>query len=85
MKIQKFLSIIGIASLSFFYSCKEEKKEQVSEQQAPPVITNNDIEQARILTLSNPLIDSTWEIDSSNVGYGQRQDFNADSANNRTK
>ena len=80
MKIQKFLSIIGIASLSFFYSCKEEKKEQVSEQQAPPVITNNDIEQARILTLSNPLIDSTWEIDSSNVGYGQRQDFNADSA-----
>ena len=80
MKINKQLFFLGLASFSFFYSCKDEKNEEASGEIVPVVITNNDIEQARELKLSNPLVDSTWLFDSSNIGFGQRQDFNPDSA-----
>ena len=80
MKLNNHLFVLGLASFSLFYSCKDEKKDEASGDMAPVVITNNDIEQAKELKLSNPLIDSTWLFDSSNVGFGQRQDFNSDSA-----
>lgn len=79
MNLSKRLVICGIAGMFGLQSCNEEPKEQAQEQ-APIVITNNDIEQAKELYISNPVIDSTWLIDSSNTGFGQRQDFNADSA-----
>jgi outer membrane protein OmpA-like peptidoglycan-associated protein len=80
MKVNRYLSLFGISFFSLFYACTEEKKPE-NENQAPPVvITNNDIEQARELFLTDPVIDSTWLIDSSNTGFGQRQDFNSDSA-----
>ena len=79
MNINKYLFYLGVASVAFFQSCTEEKKE--NEQDQPQiVITNNDIEQARELFFSAPVTDTTWLIDSSNVGFGQRQDFNSDSA-----
>ena len=80
MKLNNHLFVLGLASFSLFYSCKDEKKDEASGDMAPVVITNNDIEQAKELKLSNPLIDSTWLFDSTNVGFGQRQDFNSDSA-----
>lgn len=81
MTIFKRFALLGFAAFGFLVSCSEDKKQESVEQTPPPVvITNNDIEQAKEIFLSNPLIDSTWLIDSSNVGFGQRQDFNADSA-----
>lgn len=79
MKLSKQLIIFGLAGIFGLQACNEEPKEQTQEQ-APIVITNNDVEQAKELYISNPVIDSTWLIDSSNTGFGQRQDFNADSA-----
>jgi outer membrane protein OmpA-like peptidoglycan-associated protein/LysM repeat protein len=78
MNLKKYLLFAFSSGLSFLYSCSCEKE---TKQDAPPVvITNNDIEQAKELILPNPVTDTTWLIDSSNIGFGQRQDFNADSA-----
>ncbi len=80
MNLNKYLFLIGLSSLSVLTACNNEPKHET--QEAPKVaITNNDIEQARELILPNPVTDTTWSIDSSNTGFGQRQDFNADSAN----
>jgi len=80
MNFKKYLFFLGLASQVLFTSCNDSNKETSTDQSTNIVITNNDIEQAKWLFLSNPLIDSTWLFDSSNTGFGQRQDFNADSA-----
>jgi len=79
MNFNKFLFIICLSSVSLFTACNDEPKQESQESQKV-IITNNDIEQAKELFIQNPVIDSTWLVDSSNTGYGQRQDFNADSA-----
>lgn len=79
MNLNKYLFLIGLSSLSVLTACKNEPKNET--QDAPQVvITNNDIEQTRELVLPNPVSDTTWLIDSSNTGFGQRQDFNSDSS-----
>ena len=79
MNFKKSLVYLSLFGAGIFQSCTEEKKEEIQDQPVI-VITNNDIEQARELIFSAPVQDTTWLIDSSNTGFGQRQDFNADSA-----
>lgn len=80
MNLKQQLFFIGVSGLSLFFSCNTEPKQEEQSQQTMSVVTNNDIEQARELILSNPVTDTTWLFDSSNTGFGQRQDFNSDSA-----
>jgi outer membrane protein OmpA-like peptidoglycan-associated protein/LysM repeat protein len=80
MKVYRYLAFIAISSSFWLSSCNEEQNKNTETQAPPVVVTNNDIEQAKEIFLSDPVIDSTWLIDSSNTGFGQRQDFNADSA-----
>jgi outer membrane protein OmpA-like peptidoglycan-associated protein/LysM repeat protein len=80
MNINKTLMLLGVSGLLFFTGCKDEPKQEEQQTVAPIVITNNDIGQAKELFLQNPVIDTTWLIDSSNTGFGQKQDFNPDSA-----
>jgi outer membrane protein OmpA-like peptidoglycan-associated protein/LysM repeat protein len=80
MNINKTLTILSVSGLLFFTGCKDEPKQEEQQSISPVVITNNDIGQAKELFLQNPVIDTTWLFDSSNTGFGQKQDFNADSA-----
>lgn len=84
MKIRSIFFRLLLAGCIINQSCtQEEKKEETQEQQEPEIKkTNNDLEYATELFLSNPVIDSTWLIDSSNYGPGQ-QEFNPDSASVR--
>lgn len=80
MKIHSTVFRLLLVSFIIFQSCNQEEKQEESQEQAPePLKTNNDIDYATEIFLSNPVIDSTWLIDSSNHGAGN-QEFNADSA-----
>lgn len=81
MKIRSIFFRLLLAGFIINQSCtQEEKKEETQEQQEPEIKkTNNDLEYATELFLTNPVIDTTWLIDSSNYGPGQ-QEFNPDSA-----
>lgn len=79
MKIRSTLFRLLLASFVVFQSCTEEEKKEEIKDQPIVVITNNNIENATELIISNPVIDTTWNIDSSNIGGGL-QEFNADSA-----
>lgn len=83
MKIhQSLLYRLILASFVIIQSCSEEEKKEETQEQPVVVITNNDLSNARELYLSNPVIDTTWLIDSSNTGGGL-QEFNSDSASLR--
>lgn len=79
MKIYSSLFRLLLASFVIFQSCTNEEKKEEAQEQPVVVITNNDLDHATELYLTNPVIDSTWLIDSSNTGGGL-QEFNADSA-----
>ena len=80
MKVYRFLAFLTLSSGFWLGSCTEKKNNDTENQAPQVVITNNDIEQAKEIILSNPLVDTTFFIDSSNIGFGQKQDFNPDSA-----
>jgi outer membrane protein OmpA-like peptidoglycan-associated protein/LysM repeat protein len=80
MHFKKYLSFIVLSAFSFLVACNDPKKSESQQNEAAALITNNDIEQAKELFIPTLVTDTTWLIDSSNTGFGQRQDFNADSA-----
>lgn len=80
MKVYRYLTFLTLSAGLWFASCTGEKNNKTENEAPQIVVTNNDIEQAKEIILSNPVADTTILADSSNTGFGQKQDFNADSA-----
>ena len=78
MNFKNLLLIASITAFAGLYSCKTEEKKEGSEN--PPVVSNNDLANAKSLEIVFPLKDTTILVDSGNTGGGQVQEFNADSA-----
>ncbi len=81
MNLKNLCLLASFAAMTGFFSCKTEEKKEGSE--ASPVLSNNDLSNARIIDLGFPVKDTLIAIDSGNAGAGQTQEFNTDSSSVR--